>query len=235
MLEETNAAATWIGSLLDSAKVPAYQRNAFIQALSTELTQVYRGHWYEDTPVRGQAYRSIRVDLKYGHLDAPVRNAAIAVGLGNTTGVFKLEGDTMTVFVDPFEVEAELRFGREQIYRRERPAFGSPTTSRNQLSARDPLVESPPDSPRKISPIGSPPKSVFRPSSGPPPGLTYRQPPKASPPRMSSPPFTPSSPPPSVRTSPRGQSNNFGYYGPPQYEKQHSWNYRGAQQYVHVY
>jgi protein Tob/BTG len=72
--------------------------------LVTVLRMRYRDHWFQEIPVKGSGYRSIRIN---GKMDPIISQAGETVGISQQLllDVFPSE---MTIWIDPFEVTYRL-------------------------------------------------------------------------------------------------------------------------------
>jgi protein Tob/BTG len=101
MLEQIEEAASFIIYILricNSFKEGTSQE--FKRRLLRLLADRFEGHWYPDKPLRGQAYRCIRIN-RLDRREVTLERAAVACGL--RYGDLKLPLE-LTVWIDPDEV-----------------------------------------------------------------------------------------------------------------------------------
>lgn len=102
MLKECDAAAWWIASLIKSENDLQINEQIveFQKYLKEEMIQKYTGHWYEDEPDRGHAFRSILFDRT---IDPILVSAASKVGI-NLKDRVKVQ---FIMWVDPHCVKVQ--------------------------------------------------------------------------------------------------------------------------------
>mmetsp|Transcript_6676 Transcript_6676/g.18857 ORF Transcript_6676/g.18857 Transcript_6676/m.18857 type:complete len:217 (+) Transcript_6676:186-836(+) len=107
MKVEVDVASRWLADRLGEAGLVAEAQETFRAELQQGLREHYRGHWYEDEPHRGQGYRSLVCSAADGSVDAVLRRAAEASGVG--VGVLlRACGEGVTLWVDPGDVEVRF-------------------------------------------------------------------------------------------------------------------------------
>eukprot|EP00019_Armaparvus_languidus_P010106 CAMPEP_0168579274 /NCGR_PEP_ID=MMETSP0420-20121227/120_1 /TAXON_ID=498008 /ORGANISM="Pessonella sp." /LENGTH=276 /DNA_ID=CAMNT_0008613201 /DNA_START=122 /DNA_END=952 /DNA_ORIENTATION=+ len=150
------------------------QTQALKDVLTEKLEERFSGHWYEDDPERGSAYRSICVEN--GTPERLLSEALTSVGLQENC--FGPDSDFL-LFIDPFHVSVK-NHGRLKVL------YTSPNSSpvkspRRRTSKRTYAKKTPPSSPHK-------PVVTHRHSA---PVVARHSPPRDSsmPPRRSSPPL----------------------------------------------
>lgn len=119
----------------------------FRTALAEAFQHRYNGHWFPDRPLRGSAYRCVRIGNS--NLDWCLKSAATAVGFSESELRSLLPSD-LTLWIDPKEVS--YRFGEDGsvgVVYNERPAedsnantrlSSSPVQSKNQNPAGSVLL-----------------------------------------------------------------------------------------------
>ncbi|KAM9299066.1 protein BTG4-like [Gastrophryne carolinensis] len=75
----------------------------FGERLAEILCQKYMGHWYPEKPVKGQAYRCIRINHR--DCDESIMEACAQCGLNYQDLTLPKE---LTMWIDPFEVSCRL-------------------------------------------------------------------------------------------------------------------------------
>lgn len=105
MKEEIAAAVFFVARLAKRhGSLDAESREEFAAALTSALFDTYKTHWYPHTPVKGQAYRCLRMNraqLRDPVLErACLRSAVCYEDLGLP--------QEMTIWVDPGEVSCRL-------------------------------------------------------------------------------------------------------------------------------
>jgi hypothetical protein len=128
MIHELKQAAQYwaqqIAASVDSTRALAFERE-----LLAALQERYTGHWYEEHPIKGQAYRSIMADYDNCLIDAVLVAAATRANIADLASLLP-RYNGVRMWVDPGEVSVEpLRGrtrGREQVlYQRPLPATAS--------------------------------------------------------------------------------------------------------------
>ncbi|XP_078507217.1 protein BTG3-like [Lissotriton helveticus] len=76
----------------------------FGEVLTSLLLLKYEGHWYPDAPMRGQAYRCIRIN-PWQFVDESVLKACAQSGLVYSKMPLPVE---ITLWIDPYEVSCRL-------------------------------------------------------------------------------------------------------------------------------
>ncbi|KAM4703021.1 protein BTG3-like [Rhinophrynus dorsalis] len=105
MHEEVKLGASYIVRLLNRhQKLDCTQVETFIQTLTTILCDKFEGHWYPESPQKGQAYRCIRIEQSQC-VDDSVLQACMRSGL--RCSQLALPRD-MYLWIDPQEVSCRL-------------------------------------------------------------------------------------------------------------------------------
>ncbi|OCT73286.1 protein BTG3 [Xenopus laevis] len=105
MQEEVKLGASYIVRLLNRhQKLDSEQVERFTETLTNLLCDKFEGHWYPDTPQKGQAYRCIRIEQSHP-VDDTVLQACIQSGL--RCSQLALPRD-MSLWIDPKEVSCRL-------------------------------------------------------------------------------------------------------------------------------
>lgn len=100
---EVDSAAEFLANLLRvRQKIPVTdtQLRSFRGYMVAVLLEKYRDHWHPEFPLRGSAWRCIRIN---GKMDPLVEEAAVAAGL-STRILRKMLPNELTMWVDPDEV-----------------------------------------------------------------------------------------------------------------------------------
>ncbi|CAJ0922903.1 unnamed protein product, partial [Ranitomeya imitator] len=84
--------------ILDSTTYKTFGEN-----LATVLCRRFTGHWYPENPIKGQAYRCIRVNTQYR--DDSILEACALTHIGFRDLALPKE---FTLWIDPFEVSCRL-------------------------------------------------------------------------------------------------------------------------------
>lgn len=163
MMEEDLAMQLEIGFASDFlAKfltvLPQDQVERFRQSLQFHMNKRFEGHWFPDKPMRGQAYRCMRIVNR--RFDDLLAQAGMVAGISEAE-MARLMPKELTVWVDPDEVS--YRFGEEGsvgvIYEHKRSS--SPVSVSSSPSSSASSGSSTPVSVRASSPEsmrgGSPP------------------------------------------------------------------------------
>jgi protein Tob/BTG len=101
MREEIAAAVVFITRLVKkNEKLSKEQVQKFSGKLSEILKDRFKNHWYQDKPMKGQAYRCIRIN-EFEPIDPVLEKAATESGLKYSDLNLPPE---LTVWVDPHEV-----------------------------------------------------------------------------------------------------------------------------------
>ncbi|OCT56985.1 hypothetical protein XELAEV_18004166mg [Xenopus laevis] len=101
MHEEVKLGASYIVRLLNRhQKLDSEQVERFTETLTTLLCEKFQGHWYPETPHKGQAYRCIRIEQSHP-VDDTVLQACVQSGL--RCSQLALPRD-MSLWIDPKEV-----------------------------------------------------------------------------------------------------------------------------------
>lgn len=105
MHEEVKLGASYIVRLLNRhQKLDSKQVEKFTETLASILCDKFEGHWYPDSPQKGQAYRCIRIE-KNLLLDDSVLEACVRSGLRCSQLALPKH---MSIWIDPKEVSCRL-------------------------------------------------------------------------------------------------------------------------------
>ncbi|XP_056399596.1 protein BTG3-like [Hyla sarda] len=105
MHEEVKLGASYIVRLLNRhQKLDSLQVERFTTTLTSILCDKFEGHWYPDSPQKGQAYRCIRIEHNTV-LDDSVLRACMQSGLRCSQLAFP---KNMSIWIDPQEVSCRL-------------------------------------------------------------------------------------------------------------------------------
>ncbi|XP_074648514.1 protein Tob1-like [Tubulanus polymorphus] len=101
---EVSVALNFVISYLYN-KLPRRRVDMLADELEKGLKKKFEGHWYPDKPLKGTAFRCIRVNGE--KIDAVIINAALACGIeiGEITGYLP---DDLTLWIDPNEVSYRI-------------------------------------------------------------------------------------------------------------------------------
>jgi protein Tob/BTG len=106
MKAEIRCAVDFISQLMVGSKLPYQFVDPFRRRLEQVLLQRFKGHWNQDKPLKGSAYRCIRINEK--KLDPLVSEAAKVTGLSDIRQYLPKE---FTMWIDPKDVS--YRFGED--------------------------------------------------------------------------------------------------------------------------
>ncbi|KAG9471288.1 hypothetical protein GDO78_015276 [Eleutherodactylus coqui] len=105
MHEEVKLGASYIVRLLNRhQKLDTKQVKRFTETLTSILCDKFEGHWYPDSPQKGQAYRCIRIEHNM-EVDDSVLQACVRSGLRCSQLAFP---KNMSIWIDPEEVSCRL-------------------------------------------------------------------------------------------------------------------------------
>ncbi|XP_018410128.1 PREDICTED: protein BTG3-like [Nanorana parkeri] len=105
MHEEVKLGASYIVRLLNRhQKLDSKQVERFTETLTAILCNKFEGHWYPDSPQKGQAYRCIRIE-KNLLVDDSVLQACVKSGLRCSQLALP---KNMSIWIDPKEVSCRL-------------------------------------------------------------------------------------------------------------------------------
>ncbi|XP_075462797.1 uncharacterized protein LOC142498172 [Ascaphus truei] len=100
MREELLAGVRYLKSLIsNSQQLDLHKVETFEEKLAEVLCKRYTGHWYPETPMKGQAYRCIRINRQQE--DESLLEACAQSGLKYSDLPLPKE---MTMWIDPYEV-----------------------------------------------------------------------------------------------------------------------------------
>ncbi|KAM4652630.1 protein BTG3-like [Discoglossus pictus] len=105
MRDEVQLGASYIVRLLNRhQKLDSEQVERFTQMLTTILCERFEGHWYPESPQKGQAYRCIRIEQSLS-VDASILQACVRSGLRCSQLALPRE---LSLWIDPEEVSCRL-------------------------------------------------------------------------------------------------------------------------------
>ncbi|XP_075047404.1 protein BTG3-like [Mixophyes fleayi] len=105
MHEEVQLGASYIVRLLNRhQKLDSEQVERFTETLTSILCDRFEGHWYPDSPHKGQAYRCIRIEHNL-LMDDSVLQACVRSGLRCSQLALP---KNMSIWIDPQEVSCRL-------------------------------------------------------------------------------------------------------------------------------
>ncbi|XP_044134657.1 protein BTG3-like [Bufo gargarizans] len=105
MHEEVKLGASYIVRLLNRhEKLDRQQVERFTKTLTSILCDRFEGHWYPESPQKGQAYRCIRIEKNMA-VDDSVLRACVRSGLRCSQLAFP---KNMYIWIDPKEVSCRL-------------------------------------------------------------------------------------------------------------------------------
>ncbi|KAM5132075.1 protein BTG3-like isoform 1-T2 [Mantella aurantiaca] len=105
MHEEVKLGASYIVRLLNRhQKLDSQQVERFTETLTSILCDKFQGHWYPDSPQKGQAYRCIRIEQNF-LVDDSILQACVRSGLRCSQLALPRN---MTIWIDPKEVSCRL-------------------------------------------------------------------------------------------------------------------------------
>lgn len=108
MKYETESAATWLTNQLNSELLSREQTRRFQQTLQSGMCNKYAPHWYEEEPSRGQAFRSLIVDIKNKFVDELILEACNRAGIVDFLHKLQMPFEGLTMWIDPGEVEVQF-------------------------------------------------------------------------------------------------------------------------------
>ena len=106
MKSEVRCAVNFLSNLMVTSHLPYQFVEPFRLRLEQLLLQRFRGHWHTDKPLKGSAYRCIRINEK--KLDSILTEAAQVTGLSD---IRKYLPHELTLWIDPKDVS--YRFGED--------------------------------------------------------------------------------------------------------------------------
>ena len=106
MKAEVRCAVNFLSNLMVASHLPYQFVEPFRLRLEQLLLQRFRGHWHTDKPLKGSAYRCIRINEK--KLDSILVEAAQVTGLSD---IRKFLPHELTLWIDPKDVS--YRFGED--------------------------------------------------------------------------------------------------------------------------
>lgn len=98
------SAVDFLSNLLRTHQVDDYQIETFRQTLHVLLCTHYQNHWFPEKPMKGSAYRCLRIN---GHMDPLLRKAGETCGLSEGN-LYSLLPRELTLWVDPQEVSYRI-------------------------------------------------------------------------------------------------------------------------------
>lgn len=127
MKQEISSACQYWADRLDYS-TPHSIKQTFMHNLSILLFNKFKGHWYVDTPHRGQALREMLFDPANQFVDSLLIEAALASGFDFSHACHDSRGVRM--WVDPGEVEVSFTDSpsrRKVIYQQQSRSSSPPT------------------------------------------------------------------------------------------------------------
>lgn len=106
MKSEVRCAVNFLSNLMVASHLPYQFVEPFRLRLEQLLLQRFKGHWHTDKPLKGSAYRCIRINEK--KLDSILVEAAKVTGLSD---IRKFLPHELTLWIDPKDVS--YRFGED--------------------------------------------------------------------------------------------------------------------------
>lgn len=108
MKYETESAAIWLTKQLNSELLSREQTRRFQQSLQSGMCNKYATHWYEEEPSRGQAFRSLIVDIENKFVDELILEACNRAGIVDFLHKLQVPFTGLTMWIDPGEVEVQF-------------------------------------------------------------------------------------------------------------------------------
>jgi hypothetical protein len=108
MKYETESAATWLTNQLNDSLLSREQKRRFQQSLQSGMCNKYATHWYDDQPSKGQAFRSIIIDIENKFVDELILEACNRAGIVDFLHKLQVPFTGLTLWVDPGEVEVQF-------------------------------------------------------------------------------------------------------------------------------
>ena len=189
MKHEIEAASEFLTRAIFHAYDAREQTTTFYNVLCCSLANKFANHWYEETPIKGQAFRSIIVDCENGFIDNLILQCAKISKTHNIAKRLEVAFPAgFRMWIDPGEVEVEYLCdnGNDVIYSTERPVtqpkrIQRPPSPQNFKSASYEYYERPPSPSAYLS--SSPPSTPMYLSSpvSPKANLVYKPTPVSSP------------------------------------------------------
>jgi hypothetical protein len=138
----------WAEQLSTVPSLPKDRIVLFQQNMNSLIYKKIKDHWFPDSPLKGQAYRSVSLDM-YGRLDPLLEQAAKASGISDLFGCFSYV-ESIVMWIDPFEVAVRTHWtysqgGKEQVIYKSKPQ----TPSKPMDVPSSPLSSSPYSTPIK--------------------------------------------------------------------------------------
>jgi len=188
MKYEIEAAAEFLTRAIFHALDPREQTTTFYNVLCCTLANKFANHWYEESPIKGQALRSIIVDCENGFVDNIILQCAKISKTHNIAKRLEVAFPAgFRMWIDPGEVEVEYlcNNGNDVIYSTQRKVTQpkriqrppSPQNFKNSSyeyyerapSPPSAYSTSPPSSPYLSSPVSPSANFVYNPISSPSP------------------------------------------------------------------
>ncbi|XP_069496814.1 protein BTG3-like [Ambystoma mexicanum] len=105
MKEQIALGVDYISKLINRHnKLDQEKMEKFEEKLTAILCEKYADHWYPENPIKGQAYRCIRINRKQ-HVDESLQKACSASGLAYSDLPLPTE---LCLWIDPSEVSCRL-------------------------------------------------------------------------------------------------------------------------------
>ncbi|KAJ6663576.1 hypothetical protein lerEdw1_009655 [Lerista edwardsae] len=141
MKEEVDTGVRFIARLVNRQdKLDRAQVERFRECLAAVLCERFHEHWYPENPLKGQAYRCIRINKKH-HVDDSLLKACMDCGLDYSQLELPRE---VSIWIDPGEVCCRL--GENSHYFTVHEEESSPGKTTPELETSDYHSESPSES-----------------------------------------------------------------------------------------
>jgi protein Tob/BTG len=105
MKKEISAACHFLIRLMGNKAISATQRKQFSKTLQTLLSEKFRAHWDEESPMRGNAYRAL--STFHGNIDVTIRHAAQSASIEAQLLNEKLPSE-FVIWIDPKQVSYRI-------------------------------------------------------------------------------------------------------------------------------
>lgn len=138
MRTEIDFAVNFFSNMIRNKNVDPDQLTKFRESLAEQFVARFTNHWFPERPLRGNAYRCIRI--VHNRMDKLVSTAAAEAGLNDALLLSAFPAE-LSVWIDPFEVS--YRIGEEGSIGVLYPARESQEGSRNSTPSPISLPGSP--------------------------------------------------------------------------------------------
>lgn len=108
MKYETETASVWLSKQLNDSLLGNEQLCRFQQILQSGMCNKYASHWYENQPARGQAFRSVIIDIENKFVDELILDACNRAGIDDFLQKLQVPFKGLTMWIDPGEVEVQF-------------------------------------------------------------------------------------------------------------------------------